>query len=112
MRVYRDIICTILIILLPKFLNAQSVGIQGWMDDEVRGIAGQVLSDKGGAVPYAHIYFIHRNDTIPLACNAIGGFVWESARVPDTLQIKVTAVGYKSFEGTYFPKNIVFGLQK
>ena len=35
----------------------------------------------------------------------MGAFAWKTACVPDTLQIRVTAVGYKSFNGTYSPKN-------
>ena len=56
----RTIVCVLLVMWLPLFLNGQSIGIRGWVDEEVRGLAGQVLSNQGGGVPYAHVFFYPR----------------------------------------------------
>ena len=56
----RTIVCVLLVMWLPLFLNGQSIGIRGWVDEEVRGLAGQVLSDQGGGVPYAYVFLSMR----------------------------------------------------
>ena len=99
------ITCFILCILFPCLSYGQTVGISGYMDEDVRGLVGHVSSDKGGGVPYAHVFFMHGKDTIPLVCDAVGTFSWGVARVPDTLQVRVTAVGYKTLDVSYSPKN-------
>ena len=92
------IVFLVLLSSIYKTANGQSVGIRGRMSEEVRGLAGQVFSDKGGAVPYAHLFFMHGKDTIPMVCDAVGTFSWQTNRVPDSLQIRVTAIGYKTLE--------------
>ena len=99
-------IVVLIVLFSVMFRNVcgQTVGVRGAMSEEVRGLAGQVFSDQKGVVPYAHVFFIHGKDTIPLVCDAIGVFSWHTAHVPDTLQVRVTAIGYKTLEAHYYPK--------
>jgi|GEM_PF-2944561 len=66
--------------------------LQGWVDDST-----------GARIPFAHVFFIVGKDTTRLAAGLHGQFAYEGL-VADTMRVRVTAVGYEPFEGTYYPK--------
>ena len=56
-----------------------------------------------GAVPLAHILIWHGKDTTKLVSDLVGCFTYRG-RLADTMQVQVTALGFKPFIGQYIPK--------
>jgi len=81
--------------------------IAGHMDPGVLGVEGKIIYGSRGfrGLPYAHVFFIdeEKRDTVKLACDVLGLFHWKTSRLPARLKIRVTAVGFKTFEGEYVP---------
>jgi|GEM_PF-6074015 len=61
----------------------------------LRGLAGRVKGYGNCCLPYARVSFIDGKDTTVLTCDAMGGFLWRTKRVPDTLWIHTEAAGYR-----------------
>ena len=49
-----------------------------------------------GAVPLAHILIWHEKDTTKLVSNLVGRFTYKG-RLADTMQVQVTALGFKLY---------------
>ena len=56
-----------------------------------------------GAVPLAHVFLMDRKDTVKLVADLSGRFYY-NGRLADTMQVQVTALGFKPFIGQYIPK--------
>jgi hypothetical protein len=94
--------CWIFFFLFVNLPNAvcQVKGVSGQFFN-TRQISGSVRDTTGeGRIPYAHVSFICGKDTTRIVADTYGDFVYKGI-IEDTMQICVSAMGYKPFVGNF-----------
>lgn len=77
----------------------------------ISGIHGNITDSTGrGYIPFAHVFIINQRDTTPMVASSYGSFTYNGP-IADSMLVRVTAVGYKPFEQTYYPKKLGFNIQ-
>jgi|GEM_PF-6170919 len=71
------------------------------LDDQGEGLRGQVVdSALGMGLPFAHVFLMLESDTVKLAADAEGYFVYVGT-LPDAFRFRVTMMGYRPVDTNY-----------
>jgi len=103
----KDVLLYVLFFLLSWAIPRTSSGqiqSQRSYGDMTLGVDGIVTDSTGKMrVPFAHVFFVRGKDTAVVVADVNGRFRYRGL-LADMMRVRVTAVGFKSFEGMYRPK--------
>ena len=85
-------------------VQGQDDGLSHRMVPDLPRYCGRVVGPEGKGVAHALVSLKYGKDSVRTVCGFLGEFFGKISEIPDTLEIRVEAEGFKTAEWTYAAK--------
>lgn len=98
------ITCLSLFWVVSSMAQDYNDGFSHRMKQELPMFCGRVVGPEGQGVSYALVTLKYGKDSVRTVCGFLGEFLGKVSEIPDTLEIRVEAEGFKTSEWKYAAK--------